>query len=401
MKRNCLALTGLVSLPLALSAAIYGDPADARHAWAVHDWNRPKPAKVEPAAYARAEAPSDAIVLFDGTAESFEKNWCDKEGKPSQWKLGTEGDFYSVAEWKNGGDIFTRERFSDVQLHIEYRHDADITDGGRGPQMRGNSGVFLPGCHEIQVLESYYTSRERVGAADYVDNYADGQAGAAYGQNPPLVNPARKPGAWQTYDIVFHPPKWEGERLVHPGSVTVFFNGVLVQDHWEWEGATGHLDRKAPAPVTLPEQLKLQDHGCVVHYRNIWARRLAPRWANTTHGSAYADENDVRALRRKTAAALFAKIPQPIEATIANMEAVAEVIGYAREGAYEKAWKDIAHAMHDKLDAMSDAELAAKKDELLHLRRSLDRLIRAGVVPQSCGTRKRISAIALRLGWEK
>jgi hypothetical protein len=114
-----------------------------------------------------------------------------------------------------------------------------------------------------------------------------------------------------------------------------------------------------------------------------------------------ADVDEVMALRRKIAADLFAKIQKPIEPTLANMQAVGEVIGYAREGEYEKAWKDIAPAICAKLDGATDAELAAMKADLLKLRESLDTLIRAGVVPQSCGTRRRIGAIALRLGWEK
>ena len=145
----------------------------------------------------------------------------------------------------------------------------------------------------------------------------------------------------------------------------------------------------------------LQEHGCEVHFRNIWYRPIPSRWDNRVNSSMSADVDDVMALRRRMAAELFAKIENPAEPTIANMLAVGEVIGYAREGKYEQAWKSIANGMHDKLDAATDAELEARKDDLLKLRTALDLLIRAGVVPQSCGTRKRISAIALRLGWEK
>ena len=386
---------------LAVFAAIYGDLPDAKHAWAVHDWNRPKPVKVEPGAYVKTGAPSDAVVLFDGTKASFDAHWCDTKGNASKWKLGDEGDFYCEAGWVNGGAIRTRDEFGDCQLHLEYRHEPDVTDLGKGPQMRGNSGVFLMQSYEVQVLESYYTSRELDGKPGFVDNYTDGQAGAVYAENPPMVNPARKPGEWQTYDIIFHQPVWRGGNLVHPGSVTVFFNGVLVQDHWEMEGLTTHQVRRPLAPHATKAPLELQDHGCVVHFRNIWYRPLPSRWDNLTHSEMSADVDEVMALRRKTAAALFAKIPKPIEPTIANMQAVGEVIGYAREGEYEAAWQDIAKAMHAKLDAATDAELEKEKSDLLKLRKSLDALVKAGVVPQSCGTRKRISAIALRLGWEK
>ena len=323
-------------------AGLYGDTPDAKHAWAVHDWNRPKPHKVTPAEKP-GNPPSDAVVLFDGTKASLEKNWCDSEGKPTQWKFSDEGYFYTVPEWKNGGIIRTRAEFGDCQLHIEYRHDPKAIFEDRGPQMRGNSGVFLMGTatgYEIQVLESYTTSAEMAGKEGYVDNYADGQAGSVYAENPPLVNPARKPGEWQVYDIVFHQPVWEGLKLVHPGSVTVFFNGVLVQDHWEMEGLTTHCRRRPLAPPRATKgPLCLQDHGCVVQFRNVWYRPLASRWANTTHSTLTADENDVMALRRKTAAELFAKIKDPNEISATNLKALAEVISYANEGKYSDSFK--------------------------------------------------------------
>ena len=387
-----------------LFAGVYGDVPDAKHAWAVHDWNRPKPTKVEPAPYGSLAAPSDAIVLFDGTKESFEKNWCDAEGKPSQWKLGNEGDFYCVAGWKNGGIVRTREEFGDCQLHIEYRHDADITDGGHGPQMRGNSGVFLMGTatgHEVQVLESYYTSKEMEGKDGYVDNYTDGQAGSVYAENPPMVNPQRKPGEWQTYDIIFHQSVFEGSTLVHPGSLTVLFNGVLVQDHWEMEGITTHKVRKPLVPHAKKGPLALQDHGCTVHFRNIWIRPLPSRWDNRTHSSMSADADSVMALRRETAAKLFAKLEKPLKPTVKNMMAMAEVISYAKEGEYAETWKNLAEEFHGVLDKMTDKELAAQKGDLILLRNQLDTLIKAGVVKQSCGTRIRINAASLRLKWEK
>jgi len=387
-----------------LFAGVYGDIPDAKHAWAVHDWNRPKPAKVEPGAYVKTGAPSDAIVLFDGTKASFEKNWCDGNGKPSQWKLGDEGDFYCVPGWKNGGGIRTREEFGDCQLHIEYRHDADISDNGQGPQMRGNSGVFLMGPaygYEVQVLESYYTSRERTGKPDYVDNYTDGQAGSVYAENPPMVNPQRKPGEWQTYDIVFHQPVWEGSTLLHPGSITVLFNGVLVQDHWEMEGETTHCRRRPLAPHAKKGPLSLQDHGCTVHFRNVWIRPLPSRWDNLTHSVMSAKTDEVMKLRRATAAELYAKLEKPLKPTADNMLAMAEVISYAKEGEIAETWQKLAEEFHGVLDKMSDAELTAQKDKLLKLRNALDTLIKGGAVKQSCGTRIRINAASLRFKWEK
>ena len=322
-------------LPAAVLAGIYGDTPDAKHAWAVHDYNRPKPAKVS--VCPKTGIPSDAIVLFDGTKASFEKNWCDEKGGPSKWQLSDEGYFYTLPDWKNGGGIFTREEFGDCQLHIEYRHDPKQLFTNKGPQMRGNSGVFLMGPqygYEVQVLESYYTSKESAGTPEYVDNYADGQAGSVYAENPPLVNPANKPGEWQKYDIVFHQPVWEGEKLLHPGSMTVFFNGVLVQDHWELEGLTTHCKRRPLAPYAKKGPLCLQDHGCVVQYRNVWIRPLASRWDNKTHSVMSADENEVMALRRQTALKLYAKVKNPRATDAETVAALAEVVSYANEEPY-------------------------------------------------------------------
>ncbi len=325
--------------PMVAMAGLYGDTPDAKHAWSVHDWNRPKPAKVSVNA---AGVPSDAVVLFDGTKESFEKNWRDEKGNPSKWQLSDEGYFYTLPDWKNGGGIFTREEFGDCQLHIEYRHDPKQLFTNRGSQMRGNSGVFLMGPkygYEVQVLESYYTSKASEGKPEFVDNYADGQAGSVYAENPPLVNPANKPGEWQKYDIVFHQPVWKGGAMIHPGTVTVFFNGVLVQDHWELEGQTTHSRRRPCKEHPTKGPLHLQDHGCVVQFRNIWYRPLKSRWANTTHSNMSANEADVMAVRRDTAAKLYAKIADPKAATAANVKALGEVISYANEGVYAEAFK--------------------------------------------------------------
>lgn len=380
----------------AAAAGVFGDTPNAKHAWSVHDRNRPNPVKISVDAGC---IPSDAIVLFDGTRESFEKNWCDKDGKPTKWKLGSENDFYCTDDRKNGGNIFTRQSFGDCQLHVEFRHPKEegIESGPKGPQMHGNSGVFLMSRYEVQVLESYGTN-----PADMKNpNYADGQAGAIYAQNPPMVNPARKPGEWQTYDIIFHQPIWDGIKLLHPASITVLFNGVVVQDHWEMDRFTSWKFRNPVVPHAQKLPVSFQDHGCRVHYRNIWIREIPSRYADRTHGGPGVDENEVMRLRRETAAKLYAQIAKPIAPTIENMQALGEVISYAREGEYEKVWKDTAMKFHDVLDKMSDDEWKARKKDLLDLRNALDTLIRNGVVRQACGTRIRINAASLRLGWEK
>ena len=321
-------------------AGLYGDTPDAKHAWAVHDRNRPNPVKVE-SAKEIGQPPSDAVVLFDGTKASLEANWADGKGNPTKWTYDEAERAFQVQ--RGAGAIFTKAKFGDCQLHIEFKHPANISGGG---QMRGNSGVFLMNNYEIQVMESYLTN-----PADMkMPNYADGQCGAVYAENPPLVNANRPAGEWQVYDIVFHQPVWEGHTLVHPGSVTVFLNGVLVQDHWEMEGLTTHCRRRPLAPHAPTGPLQLQDHGCPVFYRNVWYRPLASRWANTTHSALSAKEEDVMALRRQTAETLFAKIAKPEEPTAENVKALAEVISYANEGKYAETFKKCLEAYRAKVD---------------------------------------------------
>ena len=367
------ALSAVAAVTVApVFAGLYGDTPDAKHAWGVHDWNRPKPAKVEVDAKG---VPSDAIVLFDGTKESLEKNWRDDKGNPTKWSYSEDGYFYSVPNWKNGGSIYSREEFGDCQLHIEYRHDPNQLFANKGPQMRGNSGVFLMGTsygYEVQILESYYTSKDAAGTPEYVDNYADGQAGSIYAENPPMVNPAYKPGEWQKYDIVFHQPVWEGDKLVHPGSITVFFNGVLVQDHWEMEGQTTHLRRRPLKPHPKTGPLSIQDHGCMVQFRNIWCRPLPSRWDNLTHSNMSADPEKVMELRREMAATLYAKIADPKAATAANVKALAEVISYANEGQYKEAFEAALEAYRAN---------PGDKREVDDVNKSLHILVRNHVIP--------------------
>jgi hypothetical protein len=227
--------------------------------WEIHDRNRPVPALVTPGTASTQDAPgkppSDAIVLFDGKDLS---QWVvKKDGSPAKWKVET-GYFEVVAKT---GDMRTKDSFGDCQLHVEFREP----DPPKGEdQDRGNSGVFLMGLYEIQVLDSYNSK-----------TYADGQASAVYGQYPPLVNASRAPGQWQTYDIVWHGPRFDTTgKLTHPAHVTVFHNGVLTQDNVELTGPTGHHVRPpyTPTPEKLP--LALQDHNHPVRYRNIWIREL-------------------------------------------------------------------------------------------------------------------------------
>ena len=227
--------------------------------WHVHDPARPHPPVVTPGATPSAP-PSDAIVLFDGKDLS---KWA-QDGK------GADAGKVVDAKWpvKNGyfevgpdtGDLFTREKFGDIQLHIEWSEPPDMKGIS---QAHGNSGVLLMHRYEVQVLGAFKNP-----------TYADGQAGAIYGQWPPLANPARPDGEWQVYDIVFEAPRFEGAKLVKPAYDTVFMNGVLMHNHKEVMGAMVYRQVATYSPHAAEEPLALQDHHNPVRFRNIWIRRL-------------------------------------------------------------------------------------------------------------------------------
>jgi hypothetical protein len=244
----------LIAALLALAAA---GPAIAQSParWKAHDLSRPRPAVVTPPPQALpVPAPPDAVVLFDGKGLD---NWRSADGGPAKWVV-KDGAIESVA---GGGYLFSARAFGDVQLHVEWA--APVPAKGQS-QGRGNSGVFLMGLYEVQVLDSYQN-----------DTYPDGQAAAIYGQYPPLVNACRPPGEWQTYDIVFRRPRFRPDGgLVSPARITVIHNGILVQDAVEPWGPTSWLQA---LPYTAhPDKLPLgfQDHGNPVRYRNIWLREL-------------------------------------------------------------------------------------------------------------------------------
>jgi hypothetical protein len=196
--------------------------------------------------------PADAVVLFDGKDMS---KWVGGES----WDV---HDGYATARRRS---IRTKDAFGDCQLHVEFATPAEVKGSGQG---RGNSGVFLMGKYEVQVLDTYGTTNK---------TYADGQAAALYGQYPPLVNPARPPGQWNTYDIVFRAPRFDAAgKVTNSARVTVLFNGVLVQDARELSGPTAHKARPPYAAHAEKLPLGLQDHSHPVRFRNIWIRELAP-----------------------------------------------------------------------------------------------------------------------------
>jgi len=227
--------------------------------WKQHDVRRPKPKAVEAGEGGIAgKAPADAVVLFDGSNLDAWKR--ENRDEPAKWKV-VDGVLETTP---GGGAIETKAKFGDVQLHLEWAAPSPAKGVG---QNRGNSGVFLMGDYEIQVLDSYQA-----------ETYADGQAGAIYGQYPPLSNASRPPGAWQTYDIAFRRPQFdEAGKLLEPARITVFHNGILVQNNEKPFGPTSWLkweeykDKGGRGPIAL------QDHNHPVRYRNIWLRELPER----------------------------------------------------------------------------------------------------------------------------
>jgi hypothetical protein len=218
----------------------------------VHDGERPQPPIVTPGD--GGSPPSDAVVLFDGTNLD---GWQNKDGAAAGWKV--ENGYMEVV--KGAGEIRTKRTFGDMQLHLEFATPSAVEGSSQG---RGNSGVFLMGTYEIQVLDNF-------------DNptYADGTVGAIYGQYPPLANAVRRPGEWNTYDIIWEAPRFKGETVEKPAFVTVILNGVVLHHRKELLGPTGHKNMPKYEPHPSEGPLALQDHGNPVRFRNIWARRLS------------------------------------------------------------------------------------------------------------------------------
>jgi hypothetical protein len=220
--------------------------------WRVHDRQRPQPPMVEPAAKAGEQPvapPSDALMLFDGKDLS---QW--EGGDPK----GIEDGCINILKT---GQIQTKRHFGDCQLHVEWATPTKAENN----MIWGNSGVFMLGKHELQIIESHDSKI-----------YADGIAAAVYGQTPPLVNAARKPGQWQSFDIVFTAPQFDGDKLLKPAYFTVFWNGVLVQNHTASLGPTRHREVATYDSRETTGPILLQQHGSAVRFRNIWVRDLKP-----------------------------------------------------------------------------------------------------------------------------
>lgn len=249
------ALAAVITASAATSQQLgYTDTPRLPCGFRVHDVDRPRPPVVDPgpAPTNPVPAPADAIHLFDGTnLDAFHSG----DGA-ARWLVAD-----GAMQINGTGEVETKATFGDCQLHIEWASPKEVKGES---QNRGNSGVFFFGRYEVQVLDSYENL-----------TYADGQAAALYGQTPPMVNACRKPGEWQTYDIVFRAPRFAADgKLLEPARVTMLHNGVLVHLNQELLGPTAHRSVLPYEAHSAEGSISLQDHGCAVRYRNIWIRRL-------------------------------------------------------------------------------------------------------------------------------
>lgn len=387
-------LAALCALPLLTTAlqaagpigpAFYGDPPDANHPWSIHDRNRPQPPRVEPGTFSSQDQPgkppSDARILFGGTDAEISKWQADKTpAEPTKWVV-KDGALQCVP---GSGYIRSVEEFGDCQLHIEWSAPKEVKGDSQG---RGNSGVFLMGAVEVQVLDNYNNP-----------TYADGFAGSVYGVNPPMANPLFAPGEWQTYDIIFRRPIVKDGKELDPGSLTVFVNGVLVQDHTPLEGGGGHKGRSKPRPFPEKGPLKLQDHGNPVRYRNIWYRPLPAR---SIEGGTDG---------RLTEAATTAKrkeIAKGIRENAAKSEGQAktlllmESLAYENEAATAAQVKTGADEYVASLKALPADKLEGKKGEVLSFQTALQYLVKANALPADFAAKAEVDALVKSKEWDK
>ncbi len=356
----------------------YGDAPDDHHPWAVHDRNRPQPKAVVPGTFSQqvqaGKPPADAIVLFDGT--DLSKWESTKDGSPAKWLV--RDGYMEVA--KSAGSIRSKDKFGDCQLHVEWSPPAKVEGESQG---RGNSGVFLEDRLEIQVLDSYNNI-----------TYADGHAGAYYGINPPMALPLNPPGQWQVYDIVFRRPVYKDGQPLDPGYITVFLNGVLVQDHTPLEGPGGHMGRTKAGPFPAKGPLQLQDHGNPTRFRNIWYRELPPRAVEggtdgpLTVEATMAKRKEIAATIRQDAA----RLKNPAN-PLPEMFRVMESLEYEKDAAAYQQAEQMAGQYVAGVKGLSPEQVKAKKDEILQVAGAMRFLTKFKVIPANYAPRVALEQI--------
>lgn len=371
---------GFTAVSVHAAGTFFGDPPDAHHPWVVHDINRPQPPIVTPSAV-YGGAPSDATLLFDGTAASLAK-----------WKY-EKADDERRADWfvedgslvcaPGAGNLLSREVFGDCQLHIEWMAPEH---SGKSSQARSNSGVFLMEMVEVQILDNFKNP-----------TYADGTAGAVYGVMPPAANALRPAGEWQSYDIIYRRPIVREGVVLDPGSLTVLCNGVVVQDSTPLEGGGGFRERQALNRV-FPEQgsLKLQDHGDPVHFRNIWFRPLRPRALDGGFDGRLSEE----ATRAKRAA-----IAEDLRRDAAAMNGLQkafhlyESLVYAQSAAARGEADAIAKTFVDAWLLAEPGDLEQQKHRVLHLEKALKYMKAHEILPSEHFALPLVESIVKVQGW--
>ncbi len=363
----------------------YGDPPDATHPWALHDMNRPQPPIVTPGTFSTPEQPgrppSDARVLFDGTPATLDKWEADKNPpEPTKWVV-KDGTLQCVP---GSGYIRTKEEFGDCQLHVEWSAPLKVEGQSQG---RGNSGVFLMGQTEVQVLDNYENP-----------TYSDGTAGSVYGVNPPHANALRKPGEWQVYDIIFRRPIFKDGKMLDSGRYTVMLNNVVVQDSTPLEGGGGHRGRSHDRPMGDKGPLKLQDHGNPVRYRNIWYRPLPARavdggdMGEMTPEAATAKKQQTAKTIREDAAKLqgLPKLRRQMESLCYALDAATLADSEAGINAWIAAVKQV-----------PATGMEAKKGEIMQMREAVDYMTHFKFFPAEFTAKAQIDKIVEANGWNK
>jgi hypothetical protein len=363
-----------------------GDPPDEHHPWSVHDGLRPQPKAVDPGTFSTAEQPgkppSDAVILFEG-ADLSKWQAVGRNAGPARWVV-TNGVF-QVAP--STGDIRTKEEFGDCQLHIEWAELPNVRGQSQG---RGNSGIFLMGLYEIQVLDSYKNF-----------TYADGHAGALYGVMPPMVNPIRPPGEFQVYDIIFRRPIFKEGKLLDAGYVTVLVNGVLVLDQTPMEGPTGHITRTSFSGATSDKgPLQLQDHGNIVRYRNVWYRPLPPR-AIEGGTDGYLTTEATMAKRKEIAAGLRAEAEKARDPAnpLPELTRLMESLKYETDPASLKMVEQLGDAYVKLIKALPSDQLTTKREEARQLDSDFSYMTKFKFLPDDFGPRLQLQQIIREQRW--
>ena len=381
MHRPLFSLLPLLALttPALAEGGFYGDPPDATHPWAIHDMNRPQPPRVEPGE--NGAPPSDAIILFSGKPEDIQKWKSDKpNGEPTKWEV-VDGVLQCVP---GSGYIRTVEEFGDCQLHVEWSAPSKVEGNSQG---RGNSGVFLMGQVEVQVLDNHNNP-----------TYPDGFASSIYGINPPAANPLRAPGQWQSYDIIFRRPIFKDGQQIDPGYITVFVNGVLTQDHTPLEGGGGHKGRSKPRAFPEKGPFKIQDHGNPVRFRNIWYRPLPKR---AIEGGEYSKMSEEATAKKR------AEIAKTIREDAAKLSGNAkalrllESLCYEANADAEKASLATLTAFAAEAKAADAAKQEKQKGEIMNVAKALRYMTHFKLLPADIAAKADLESIIKARDWEK